>query len=38
MTLYLAHTHQRRQTPGAHRKPTRWTTITGWIRRPRKAK
>jgi hypothetical protein len=36
MTLYAATTAQTRNRPaGAHRKPTRWDRVKGWIRAPR---
>lgn len=37
MTLYAAAAHRHRPV-GAHRKPTRWDQMKGWIRTPRPKK
>lgn len=38
MALYLGATHRRHRPAGAHRKPTRWDQMKGWIRAPRHKK
>lgn len=36
MTLYASsHLRQKPRPVGAHRKPTRWDEVKGWIRSPR---